>query len=139
MAPRLRRVTCRLTDAVLTTGATLMEAARAGCDWRGAPSPRQLLQRLRVAAYPCWGCPAWRSPVAGTLAGSEPVGISIRCIASPIRGLPFKYEPQDRRFNGGIGRRHRWTVGAAGHLGVHPETGVVRRLKSLARATRELF
>jgi len=45
------------------------------------------------------------------------LGISIRCIASPVRGLPFKYEPQGRRFNGGIGRRHRRTVRAAGHFG----------------------
>jgi hypothetical protein len=74
-----------------------------------------------------------------TLAGSAPVGISIRCIASPIRGLPFKYEPQDRRFNGAIGRRHRRTVGASGQFGVQSETGVVRRLMGLARATRELF
>src|SRR5450631_3635883 len=55
-------------------------------------------------------------------------GIPVRCIASPVRGLPFNYEPQRRRFNGGIGRRHRWTVGAAGPLGLWPETGVVRRL-----------
>jgi ribosomal subunit interface protein len=55
-------------------------------------------------------------------------GIPVRCIASPVRGLPFKYEPQGRRFNGGIGRRHRRTVGVAGQLGVRPGTGVVRRL-----------
>jgi hypothetical protein len=49
------------------------------------------------------------------------------------------YEPQNRRFNGAIGRRHRRTVGAAGELGVQPETAVVRLLSGPCAATRELI
>ena len=85
----------------------------------------------RDAAARLLEMPSTEISVRSTPAGSDPVGISIRCIASPIRGLPFKYEPQDRRFNGGIGRRHRRTVGAAGQFGVQPETGVVQRLRAL--------
>ena len=40
-----------------------------------------------------------------------------------------RMSPKSRRFNGGIGRRHRCTVGATGEFGLQPETGVVRRLR----------
>ena len=73
-----------------------------------------------------------------TLTAPEVAGIPIRCIASSLRGLPFKYEPQDRRLDGGSGRRHRETVGAAGPSGVQPETGVVRRLAARAGHKRAI-
>lgn len=46
-----------------------------------------------------------------------------------------RYEPQSRRFNGGVARRHRQTVGVAGRLGVPSEMGVVRRLNACAGYT----
>jgi hypothetical protein len=90
-------------------------------------------------------CPVGEGPEGAKIADrslliwASLTGISILCIASPYRGLPFKYEPQGRRSIGGIGRRHRRTVRAAGQLGALSETGVVRRLEALRGPQENYF
>jgi hypothetical protein len=70
----------------------------------------------------------------GLTLGSE-FGVS----PQPFVVYRSRYEPEDRRFGGGIRRQHRRTPGVAGQWEMYGEMGVVRRLRGPARAATKTF